>query len=460
MNSTNEAHPAGQVGKYFRRKRHQHDGATEKHPRAETMGADYGSHCARHGTLCRDIALANGKSFPRLAAVTARAIKDPSYLLIGCQIVSVIWALPVALVAVLLFVVADTWPGRGFALAALLLAILPAAAISGWATQARRRIRGSAGMAAAVVVLVGLLWINAPTRDPMESGRVMSQFTGQAGGWLRQFPFSLVPEGDQLLLGFTLMTVIDPLLTATQAAELRRVTSLLYREQAADPDFAKLGSAMPEAYAELLGFASHTGHSYVYVPPGIDLGKPAPVLVFFHGAGGNFQAYLWILSSAADRLGFVLVAPTHGMGFWREEASAAAVESALTAAGRVTSIDAGRIHLAGLSNGGLAVSQLAGAQGNRFTSLIFLSPVFAPGQIGSAGFALRNRARPVLVITGARDDRVPLHYVEDNIDAMRKGGAKVELVTMADADHFLMFTHRTQLVDALVSWFSRPVSTP
>jgi len=169
---------------------------------------------------------------------------------------------------------------------------------------------------------------------------------------------------------------------------------------------------------------------------------------------------VWVLSELADKLGFVLVAPTNGMGSWRETQSAAAVESALIAAGRVASIDRTQVHLAGLSNGGLAVSQLAGTQGARFKSLVFICPVFDRGQIGSADFVLQNPGRAMLAITGSRDDRVPLDYVEENVRLINTAGAKIGLQAIPDADHFLIFSHREQLVKILAAWFSGQADTP
>jgi pimeloyl-ACP methyl ester carboxylesterase len=194
------------------------------------------------------------------------------------------------------------------------------------------------------------------------------------------------------------------------------------------------------------------GRSYVYVPSQVNRSQPTPVLVFFHGSGGLFKAYIWILSHVADRLGFVVVAPSYGLGNWQAGASKASLDAALAAASRVATIDRSRIHLAGLSNGGLAVSQLAGLEGSQFRSMIFLSPVFDAGEIRGPSFAAQCRDLPVLVLTGGLDDRVPLRWVEANVEDMAQAGARVHLESIPDADHFLFFSHRKQVVDVMESW--------
>lgn len=358
--------------------------------------------------------------------------------------------LTVGLLALLLLVIAESGRGRLFAFTALLGAILPLAAIIARRKRERRWTIGIAGAGAVWIAAAVLLLILTPSGKT--NGRVSHTFaSGHA--FSRYSLANLLPESDQLLLGFSLMPMVDRLLTTAQASELKRLTGSLYRELEADADFHALGSVMSEPYGELLGRTVQSGHSYVYVPTAVDRKQPRMTLVFFHGSGGNFKAYLWILSKLADRLGFILVAPSGGIGNWTADESRVALKNALAAVSRVATIDRARIHILGLSNGGLAISQLAALQGSQFASLIFLSPVFDPTEIQSGSFTVQCRGRRVLVLTGATDDRVPLSYVEENAALLKRSGAQVTSKTFNDADHFLIFSHRTQFLQVLEEWF-------
>jgi pimeloyl-ACP methyl ester carboxylesterase len=119
----------------------------------------------------------------------------------------------------------------------------------------------------------------------------------------------------------------------------------------------------------------------------------------------------------------------------------------------VATIDRARIHILGLSNGGLAISQLATRQGSQFASITYISPVFDTGAIRSDSFATQCRERRVLVVTGSTDDRIPLGYVEENSARMTRAGAKVTLKTFDGADHFLIFSHHAQLLQVVEEWF-------
>jgi predicted esterase len=349
----------------------------------------------------------------------------------------------------LLLALATTGRGRLGAIAALLVTAGPLFTLLSWR---RRRLAWRKLAVATAAGSLGLgLWLalTAPGGRVLPAGRVFSAFPENRDDFPALAPANLIPEVDQLMLGFTLMTVPDPLLTLPQAEQLRDVTAAVYAELARDPDFAALRTAMPLAYGEVLGGCEPAAHAYVYVPATLRRDQPAPVLVFFHGSGGNFTGYLWVLSKVADQLGCVLVAPSFGMGNWHSEASRACFEFALQAAARAVPVDRHRIQVAGLSNGGLAVSQLLAA-GIPAQSFILLSPVFDRGSLQAASREFLSSTK-VLVLTGQKDDRVPLDYVEAQVAGLRVDGARVELSVVADAGHFLVFSHRSQLEQFLAN---------
>lgn len=373
-------------------------------------------------------------------------------LSVAMRLISLGWALLVAPLSLVLLVVAATWEGRGFATAALLAAFAPMFAVNAWEAGRRGRASIAAGMGLAWLILFSWLLWRAPTGTAGTSAKVQHLTAGKGGQFRRMALGNLLPEVDQLMLGFTLMPMIDPLLTTTQSSQLKKWTTQIYRELEKDIDFHALGSVMPLVYDELLGGGIKTGHAYIFVPPEIDRTKPAPVLVFFHGSGGNFKAYLWLLSRLADQLGIVVIAPSFGMGNWRPEETRACYEAAIAEASRIITIASDNIHVMGLSNGGMAVSQLAKATELQFRSLIFLSPVFYRDRFHSLFFKQECRGRSVLVITGKNDDRVPVDYVEKAANEMKSSGASVTFEAVDRADHFLLFSDQKLVFGRLAAW--------
>jgi len=354
----------------------------------------------------------------------------------------------------LMFSVAVTSAGRLVASTLLFAGLGPVFLTRAWVDRSRRWFLGGLVCGGAALTLAGIVFARAPNGADGPTGKVSANYGGTTVHFSRFTPGNLVPEVDQLMACYTVMSAVDRLFTLRQASELKSFTKQVYAEMEADPDFSQLGSAMPLVYDEMLLRSPAVGHTFVYVPPGLDRTKAAPVFVFFHGSGGNFKAYLWVLSAVADRLKMVLVAPSFGAGNWQLRETEAAFDVAMQAASKRVKIAADNVHVAGLSNGGLAVSQLGSVRGLQLRSVIFVSPVFDGERIGSSDFALQCRARPMLVLTGREDDRVPLGYVSSAVGVLVGAGALPTLEVVPAANHFLLFSHRERVVGTLVDWLS------
>jgi pimeloyl-ACP methyl ester carboxylesterase len=370
------------------------------------------------------------------------------------RVFSLLWALAVCPLAILLLGCCATLQGAVFAIGALLLGLAPVVALAKPHVRAFR----SAGMMAFGAWLLIALWLfqTSPRGVPREGARVQNRYSHRDGHYQRHALGALLPEIDQFLLGFQLVPAMDSLFTKQQARSLSQLTKSIYAELEADPDFHRLGSVLPEAYDEIWARPFDHGHYFLYIPPQLDRKKPSPALVFLHGSGGNFKAYTWLLSRVADERNMVLIAPTFGFGNWEGDAGSRAVAAALDDAGKVLPLNMNQVHLAGLSNGGLGVSRLAASEaGRRFRSLVFISPVCDETAIVSPTFATQWRDKPVLVVTGDADDRVPLPYVTSWAGLMRTARARVEMSTYAAADHFLLFSHRDKFLRELSAWLKQ-----
>ena len=372
-----------------------------------------------------------------------------------------VWAAALCPVSALLLAVAVTLEGRVFALGGLLLGAAPALA---WMKPENAGLRR--GALAALVAWMGIaIWLYcvSPNGGPPEGARVENRYVG--GGWRyhRNALGALLPEVDQFMLGFRLLPAVDPLLTNQQAGPLAHDTRVIYAELEANEDFHALGSALPQAYDELWGLPFDRGHYYLYRPRSLDSKTPAPVLMFLHGSGGNFKSYTWLLSKIANEHGMVLIAPSCGFGNWEEPRATQMVIAALEDVAKVQALDMSRVHLAGLSNGSLGVSRIAASsEAARFRSLIFLSPVCDGEALESAAFTEHWHGRPLLVISGEEDDRVPISYVKQCVEVMRKANASVHFSAYPQANHFLFFSHREQCLRELSEWLkaNQVVSSP
>jgi phospholipase/carboxylesterase len=145
----------------------------------------------------------------------------------------------------------------------------------------------------------------------------------------------------------------------------------------------------------------------LYIPKLADPEKPAPLMIYLHGATGSEQQGIRRLSSLADELGFVLLSPGSEGQTWdaiRESygPDVQMIDEALRRTFASRQIDARRIALAGFSDGASYSLGLGLSNGDLFTSVLAFSPGFIP-----SGSKRTGKPR-VFVSHGTADNILPI----------------------------------------------------
>jgi len=270
-------------------------------------------------------------------------------------------------------------------------------------------------------------------------------------------PYSLsniIPEIDQINFALSFLHYLDFKITSNQSQEIRQLVNKVYKEISKDKEFQRLNSSLEWSYRELLGRSFDSGHYYFYIPEKYS-DKPLPVLVFLHGSVGNFKAYLWLWSKLAQRVGFVVIAPTFGIGDWQQPGAMDTVRKALVDLKGIVDIDDANIYLAGISNGGEGVSRLALEEGLHFKGLIYISPVMDYNIVDSDLFINSLKKKPILIIAGEKDKRIPIEYIEERVPLWQKRGMDLTLVKYTNEDHFLFFSRTNDILFKIEQWLLR-----
>ncbi len=117
----------------------------------------------------------------------------------------------------------------------------------------------------------------------------------------------------------------------------------------------------------------------LYVPLAVaDAGRPAPLLVVLHGAGGSGQRISERLRQAADAHGIILVAPSSRGATWDSIRGAlgpdvAFIDRAMKTAFDECAVEPSRVGIAGFSDGASYALTLGLANGDLFHGVIAFS---------------------------------------------------------------------------------------
>jgi phospholipase/carboxylesterase len=186
----------------------------------------------------------------------------------------------------------------------------------------------------------------------------------------------------------------------------------------------------------------------LYVPKGYSHAQPAPLIVAFHGAGGDARGGIDLFLNDADANGVILLATrsrgaswdvTTGNGFG---ADVAFLDRALRIVFERYAIDPARIAAAGFSDGASYALSVGLTNGDLFGAIMAFSPGFsAPG-------AAHGRPR-IFISHGTLDVVLPIDLTGRMIASqLREAGYAVELVEF-DGLHLVP----DEIVDAALAWW-------
>ena len=144
-----------------------------------------------------------------------------------------------------------------------------------------------------------------------------------------------------------------------------------------------------------------------YVPKAVDPERPAPLMVYLHGATGSEKQGITRLSGLADELGFLLLSPASEGGTWdamrdRYGPDVRMIDRALSAVFERQRVDPRRIGVAGFSDGGSYALGLGLGNGDLFGAVLAFSPGFIP-----AGSTQKGTPR-IFVSHGRQDQILPI----------------------------------------------------
>lgn len=187
----------------------------------------------------------------------------------------------------------------------------------------------------------------------------------------------------------------------------------------------------------------------VYVPAVRAAGRPAPLILMLHGAGGNARNVVHLLQKLADESGAILLVPDSRGQTWDiieggYGPDVSFIQRALAQTFSRYAVDAERVAVGGFSDGASYALSLGVTNGDLFTHVL----AFSPGFISPAG----KHGSPALFVShGTRDRVLPIDVCSRRIvPQMKRAGYRVEYMEF-DGGH----TVPPEIARAAWDWFVR-----
>lgn len=166
------------------------------------------------------------------------------------------------------------------------------------------------------------------------------------------------------------------------------------------------------------------GDALLYLPRGAHAGRPLPLVLTLHGAGGQPSGALALFRPFADEHGLVLLAPGSRASTWDAVRAGfgpdvEAIDRLLKMVFAEVPVDPARVAVAGFSDGASYALGLGLANGRLFRRVIAFSPGFIPP-------ASRVGRPAVFVSHGDSDEVLPVQATSRRIvPALRDEGYDV-----------------------------------
>ncbi|MFZ2657183.1 MAG: hypothetical protein WAX69_19770 [Victivallales bacterium] len=88
--------------------------------------------------------------------------------------------------------------------------------------------------------------------------------------------------------------------------------------------------------------------------------------------------------------------------------------------------------------------------GGKYKGFLIISAVLEENIYNSSDFLLNIKSKPVLILHGERDDRIPTDNIREFESAI--SGALVTSKYFPEEDHFLMFSQRNAVTEDISKW--------
>jgi phospholipase/carboxylesterase len=191
----------------------------------------------------------------------------------------------------------------------------------------------------------------------------------------------------------------------------------------------------------------------LYVPEYYTPDRAWPLVMALHGGSGNGRGFLWSWLRDARSRGAILVAPTATGPTWAlmgDDTDTPNLARILDSVRSRWNVDAGKMLLTGMSDGGTFCYVTGFESASPFTHLAPIAATFHP-LMAEVADTERLRGLPIHIVHGRLDWMFPVQVARQTWQALAAAGADVTYRELDDLSH----TYPREMNAVMLDWLNR-----
>lgn len=332
----------------------------------------------------------------------------------------------------------ESWSFVGF-IAYLSVLAIPFFLISSW----KKKYRAILMMLWVIVFCFAIRAVTLPD-IPVNQWKKLESVFLQWASPLRYSLWFFFSERDLIRIGSDVMLGFFP---TGKTLKTKEAIAKRYDLMAQDVDFWSIWSEYSRSFDDIIGIQHEWTHYYRYTPSKWGSNR---LVVFLHGAAGNFMMYPWMFRDLSEQSNSTMVYVSYGYGDWDEKQALETIKKIIDnellnwKMRHPEAKNNPEITLVALSRGWLGITRFIQQYPKVIQYMVPISAVLEPEIMSTQVFKDSLKFTNVFIFHGKQDDNVSIEWAYYLESIAKENALSVKTLYPEQWDHFMMFDEQKE----------------
>ncbi len=259
----------------------------------------------------------------------------------------------------------------------------------------------------------------------------------------------LIRMGSDVILGF---------FPTGKTLMIKEAIAKRYDLMAQDVDFWTIWSEYSRSFDDIIGIQHEGIHYYRYTPSKWGSNR---LVVFLHGAAGNFMMYPWMFWNLSEQSNSTMVYVSYGYGDWDKKQASETIKTIIDnelSTWKTKHPEAQNdpeVTLVALSRGWLGITRFIEQYPKVIQYMVPISAVLEPEIIGTQAFKDSLKFTKVFIFHGKQDDNVSIEWAYFLEKVAKENAISIKTLYPEQWDHFMMFDEQKEFDRNIIEMWNK-----